>query len=132
MRKQIAAIAIASMLAAPAFAEPTRVTEMIDKDGQQVSSLNLRYQYDATWRLNASNVLLRNTRQEYVLVTFARPCNELDIPRPATFIPALLGRVYASQSYEVRDSERGAPCDIKSVRFVENRDAARAIAGPAD
>ena len=90
-----------------------------------------RYKYDATWVLNPTHVLLRNTRFEYLLVTFAKPCSQTDRDDvPISFVPELQGRVYASLVYEARQHEKMQPaCDITKLQYVKNLEEARSIAG---
>jgi hypothetical protein len=130
MKMLLAALGFAACLAGPALADPARLTDIIDKDGKAVDTMLLRYGYDASWKLDDSHFLLRNVRREYLLLTFAKPCESMTIDRATEFVPALSGHIFASQVYEARDAVKSLPaCDIARIQLVETEKQARALAG---
>lgn len=121
MRAMLAAILVAAV-AAPATAQAPR-TVLVDKDGEVVDTLLLRYAFDAMWAVDQERILLRDTYRDHYLLTLEAPCEKLDMNRSVTFVPALAGRIKASLTYEARD-KAGPPCDIAKVEWVGREQAA--------
>lgn len=129
MKKTLASlVALATLATAPAIAEPVKSTAMVNESGKAVSSLFLRYQFDAHWVLNSKNVLMRDENLDYYLVTLGKECDFLDRYNTFQFQPVLAGRVYASQVYEIRDRYVNR-CEISKVQQVKSRDEAKALVG---
>jgi hypothetical protein len=121
MKAMLAALLVAAM-AAPAVAQE-RKTELVDKDGEGVETLLLRYKFDAMWAVDQERILLRDTYRDHYLLTLEAPCEKLDMNRSVTFVPALAGRIKASLTYEARD-KAGPPCDIAKVEWIGDERAA--------
>ena len=105
------------MVAAPAMAQGDKKTELVELNGKSVDSLLLRYAFDATWAIDDSHILLRDTYRDHYYITLKAPCEKLDMHRDIGFTPALVGRIRASLHYEVRDAV-GSPCDIVRVEQI--------------
>ena len=127
MRRFIAPIIAAAMaagsVAAPALAQGDNKTILVERDGTEVRTLLLRYPFEATWVIDESHILLRDTYRDHYLVTLKAPCAKLDMQRGIKFVPALAGRIKASLTYEARDPV-GPPCDVTRVEGIEKAKAA--------
>ncbi len=124
-----ALLAAGATMIAPAAAGPERRTEMVD-DGKAVDSLLLRYNFDATWVLDAQKIMLRDTYRDHYLLTLKKPCGWIELSNPFTFFPALRDRVRASLRYDVRDNLH-AICDIAKIEKISSQTAKELRAKPA-
>jgi hypothetical protein len=128
MRRFIApviAVAVAAGFAAsaPALAQGDAKTVLVKLDGTQVDTLLLRYPFDATWVIDDTHILLRDTYRDHYLITLKAPCQKLEMQRGIQFVPALSGRIKASLTYEARD-KAGPPCDLTRVEQIADTKAA--------
>jgi hypothetical protein len=114
----------------PAVAAPERRTEIVD-NGMAVDSLLMRYRFDATWVLNPTSILLRDTYREHYLLTLEKPCRWIELSNPFAFFPELKQRVRAALSYEVRDNLHET-CDIARIEKVSSETARELRAQLAD
>jgi hypothetical protein len=121
MRAMATALMVAALVA-PAAAQ-TPKTVLVDKDGEAVDTLLLRYKFDAMWAVGQDRILLRDTYRDHYLLTLEAPCEKLDMDRSVTFVPELAGRIKASLTYEARD-RAGPPCDIAKVEWIGDERAA--------
>ncbi len=133
--KRLVAIGLGMLLAgaaamAPAVAAPERRTETVD-DGKAVDSLLMRYRFDATWVLNPTSILLRDTYREHYLLTLKESCGWIELSNPFTFFPELKQRVRADRSYEIRDNLH-ENCDIARIEKVSSETARELRAKLAD
>jgi hypothetical protein len=121
----VIAIAVAAGFAAggPALAQGDTKTVLVEKDGTQVDTMLLRYAFDATWVIDDTHILMRDTYRDHYLITLKAPCEKLEMQRGITFVPALSGRIKASLTYEARDKV-GPPCDLTRVEQIEDAKAA--------
>jgi hypothetical protein len=108
---------------APALAQGDTKTILVEKDGTQVDTMLLRYPFDATWVIDDTHILLRDTYRQHYLITLEAPCKKLEMQRGIQFVPALSGRIKASLTYEARD-KAGPPCDLTRVEQIESAKAA--------
>jgi Family of unknown function (DUF6491) len=136
MKRMIASlagvIAATGVLAAtPAVAQPDQKTELVNEDGQSVDSLLLRYAFDATWVIDDTHILMRDTFRDHYYVTLKEPCEKLDMQRDIKFVPALTGRILSSRRYETRDAA-GPPCDIVKLEQIGSERAAELRASLAN
>ena len=127
MRRFIAPVVAAAMaagaVAGPVAAQGDTKTVLVEKDGEQVDTMLLRYAFDAMWAVDETHILLRDTYRDHYLITLKEPCHKLEMQRGVTFVPALSGRIKASLIYEARDKV-GPPCDLSRVEQIEDEKAA--------
>ena len=128
MRRFIAAVVAIALAAgfaasAPALAQNDAKTVLVEKDGTQVDTMLLRYAFDATWVIDDTHILMRDTYRDHYLITLKAPCKKLEMQRGIRFVPALAGRIKASLTYEARDPV-GQPCDLTRVEQIESAKAA--------
>lgn len=126
MRRFIAPVITAAMAAgsvSPALAQGETKTVLVEKDGTEVRTMLLRYPFEATWVIDETHILLRDTYRDHYLITLKEPCKKLEMQRGIRFIPALAGRIKASITYEARDKV-GPPCDLTRVEQIEQEKAA--------
>jgi hypothetical protein len=121
----------AGLAAAPALGQPDRKTELVEVDGRHVVSLQLRYDFEAPWVVDNQNILWRDTRRDYYLVTLKEACEPLDIRSLSfNFHPGWSWQLLTSRAYEVRP-QSGAYCDVAKIEKVDDvrgnalRDAAQ-------
>jgi hypothetical protein len=108
----------AAALAAPALGQAEKKTELVDRDGRNVDSLQLRYRFDAGWVINNQNLLYRDTSDAHYLVTLKEACEQIDIRgRDFKFFPSWSYQLYASRNYDVVP-EAGARCDVARIEKV--------------
>jgi len=120
----VIAIAVAAgFVAAPVVAQGDTKTVLVEKGGAQVDTMLLRYPFDATWVIDDTHILMRDTYREHYLITLKAPCKKLEMQRGIQFVPALSGRIKASLTYEARDTA-GPPCDLTRVEQIEDAKAA--------
>jgi hypothetical protein len=121
----VLAIAVVAGVAvsAPALAQAEQKTTLVELDGAQVDTMLLRYPFDATWVIDETHILMRDTYRQHYLITLEAPCKKLEMQRGIQFVPALSGRIKASLTYEARD-KAGPPCDLTRVEQIENTKAA--------
>ena len=117
------AAAVGFVAVAPALAQGDTKTILIEKDGTQVDTMLLRYPFDATWVIDDTHILMRDTYRQHFLITLEAPCKKLEMQRGIQFVPALAGRIKASLTYEARD-KAGPPCDLTRVEQIESAKAA--------
>jgi hypothetical protein len=127
MRRFIApviAIAVAAGFAAgaPALAQGETKTVLVEKDGTEVRTMLLRYPFEATWVIDDTHILMRDTYRDHYLITLKAPCQKLEMQRGIQFVPSLSGRIKASLTYEARD-KAGPPCDLSRVEQIEDAKA---------
>lgn len=113
----LASLALAS---APALAQPAiKKTELVTRDGTSVDQMRLRGGVYSTWVIDNQNILYRDDRQDYYLVTLREACRSIEIrSRPFSFHPADPWLLRTSYSYEVRPSV-GSPCDVSRIEHVD-------------
>ena len=92
------------------------------KDGAEVRTMLLRYPFEATWVIDDTHILLRDTYRDHYLITLKAPCQKLEMQRGIEFVPNLAGRVKASLTYEARDRV-GPPCELSRVEQIEDAKA---------
>ena len=121
----VVAIAVAAgfVASAPALAQNDAKTVLVEKDGTQVDTMLLRYPFDATWVVDDTHILMRDTYRQHYLITLKAPCKKLEMQRGIQFVPALAGRIKAAITYEARDKV-GQPCDVTRVEQIEKEKAA--------
>jgi hypothetical protein len=119
----VIAIALAAGPVASALAQAAPKTVLVELDGTQVDTMLLRYPFDATWVIDETHILMRDTYRQHYLITLEAPCKKLEMQRGIKFVPALSGRIKASLTYEARD-KAGPPCDLTRVEQIENTKAA--------
>ena len=118
-------MAAATLAAAPALAESTRKTELVDLEGKSVDRLQLRHDFDAGWVIDNQNLLYRDTSRDHYLVTLKKACEQLDVrSRDFKFFPSWSWELLATRTYEVQPVV-GQECDVGRIEKV---DAARANA----
>ena len=127
----IAAAIAAGIAAAPVVAQGDTKTVLVEKDGAQVDTMLLRYPFDATWVIDDTHILMRDTYRQHYLITLKAPCHKLEMQRGIKFVPALSGRIKASLTYEARDPV-GQPCDLTRVEQIEPAKAAELRATLSD
>jgi hypothetical protein len=127
MRRFIAPVVAAAMaagiVATPVVAQGDTKTVLVEKDGTQVDTMLLRYPFDATWVIDDTHILMRDTYRDHYLITLKAPCQKLEMQRGIQFVPALTGRIKAAITYEARDKV-GQPCDLTRVEQIESAKAA--------
>ena len=113
----LASLALAS---APALAQPAiKKTELVTRDGTSVDQMRLRGGVYSTCVIDNQNILYRDDRQDYYLVTLREACRSIEIrSRPFSFHPADPWLLRTSYSYEVRPSV-GSPCDVSRIEHVD-------------
>jgi hypothetical protein len=124
-------LAVGGVVAAPALAQQQTKTALVELDGGQVDTMLLRYPFEATWVIDDTHILLRDTYRDHYLITLKAPCKKLDMQRGINFVPALSGRIKASLTYEARDAV-GPPCDITRVEQIADTKAAELRASVND
>ena len=82
----------------------------------------LRYPFEATWVIDDTRILLRDTYRDHYLITLKEPCTKLNMQRGIQFVPKLSGRIRASLTYEARDKV-GPPCDVARIEQIEDAQA---------
>lgn len=110
----------AAAVAAPAFAEPEKKTELVALDGRQVDKMQLRDEFDAVWVVDTQRVLYRDDRRAYYLVTLKETCPSLGIrSKDFNFHPAWSWQLRTNFSYEIRP-EVGSPCDVARIEKIDD------------
>jgi hypothetical protein len=95
---------------------------LVEKDGSEVRTMLLRYPFEATWVIDETHILMRDTYRDHYLITLKEPCMKLGMQRGIHFVPALSGRIKASLTYEARDKV-GPPCELTRVEQIEDAKA---------
>jgi hypothetical protein len=116
------ALAAGGVVAAPALAQSGPKTVLVELDGSQVDTMLLRYGFEATWAVDDTHILLRDTYRQHYLITLKERCEKLSMQRGVVFVPALAGRIKASLTYEARD-QVGQPCDVARVEQIADAKA---------
>jgi hypothetical protein len=113
-------VTAAALAAAPALAQSAPKTELVRLDGSSAETLQLRYDFNATWLIDNQNILYRDDRRDYYLVTLKAPCETLDIrSRGFDFFPAWSWRLRSSYAYEIRP-EAGSYCSVARIARLDD------------
>lgn len=114
---------LAALAAAPALGQTEKKTQLVALDGAHVDRMQLLYDFDGVWVIDTQNILYRDDRRDYYLVTLKENCATLGIrSRSFEFFPAWSWMLRTNFSYEVRP-QAGTPCDVARI---EQLDKARA------
>jgi hypothetical protein len=115
-----AAVLTSIQAAAPALALPERKTELIETGGNHVDQMQLLYNFDAAWVVDNQNILYRDVRQDYYLVTLKSACQQIEVRgRRFDFFPSWSPELFASHKYEVRP-EAGPHCGVAKIAQVDD------------
>lgn len=118
----LVAFTSAAALAVPALAEPAKKTELVAL-GANVDKIPLRYDFDAVWVVDTQNVLYRDDRREYYLVTLKESCEPLEMrSRSFDFHPGWVWELRDNRAYEVRP-EGGSYCKVARIEKVDDTKA---------
>lgn len=120
MKRFLVAAACAAMFALPAGAAE-RKTDLVE-DGKPVETMSLRDDFNATWVLDQTRVLMRDTYFKNYLITLAKPCVWLQPSVGFSINPVLKPRARASLDYVIRDGAH-EDCRIARVETVEAKAA---------
>jgi hypothetical protein len=116
-------VSAATLLAAPALAEPEAKTQLVALDGKNVDVLQLRHDFNSTWVIDTQNILYRDDSRDYYLVTLKEECQPLSVRHQRFhFDPEPDWRVRASSSYEVR-ARAGRPCSVAKIEQISDERA---------
>jgi hypothetical protein len=119
------------LAAAPATAEASRKTELINGAGAGVDALVLHYDFNSVWVVDNQSILYRDNSRTYYLVTLKAACDQLTHRgRGFSFHPENPWRLEATHSYEVRP-EAGPRCDVARIAQIGD-DQANTLRETAD
>lgn len=110
----------AALLASPSVAEPEAKTQLVTLDGKSVETLQLRYDFNSAWVVDNQNILFRDDRRDYYLVTLKQACEPLEVRnRQFEFHPGWSWRLKSTSGYEVRPTA-GRPCEVGQVAQIDD------------
>jgi hypothetical protein len=119
----LAGLLAAVAVAAPATGELSRKTELVALDGKSVDRMQQRYGVDAVWVVDTQNILYRDDRNAYYLVTLKETCKSLGIRSLSfSFDPAWSWQLLSHRNYQVRP-EAGSRCDVAKVAQIDEERA---------
>ena len=84
-----------------------------------MDTISLRGESYSTWVIDNKNILYRDSRQDYYLVTLKEACRTLEIRSSRfDFHPANPWQLRASYAYEVRP-HAGSPCEVARIAQLD-------------
>lgn len=119
----VALAASTAFLAAPSLAGPEAKTQLVSLDGKSVETLQLRHDFNSAWVVDNQNILFRDDRRDYYLVTLKQACEPLEVRnRQFDFHPGWSWRLKSTSGYEIRP-DAGRPCEVGQVAQIDDAQA---------